>query len=158
LSRARELLRARLSRRGVALSAGMLAANALTAHAPAALVRATLQAARAFAVGKPAGAAAAQAFALSTGALRTLLLGKLKTVVAAVLVVAIVAGAGDLAYRGWSVEPASQTASAADLSPVSGPGLPGTGEDDHANAVLDRAIKAIGGEAKLREAKVLTWK
>jgi hypothetical protein len=32
------------------------------------------------------------------------------------------------------------------------------GDDEDANAVLDKAIKAIGGEAKLRKAKPLTWK
>jgi RNA polymerase sigma factor (sigma-70 family) len=160
LRRARELLRARLSRRGVALSAGMLAANTLTVPAPAALVQGTLQAARAFAAGRAVvrGAASARAFALSTGVLRTMLLGKLKTVVVAGLLVAIAAGAGDLAYHGLATEPSAQTASAADLAPVAGPGLPGGGTDNEVTAVLDKAIKAIGGEAKLRAAKALTWK
>jgi hypothetical protein len=44
------------------------------------------------------------------------------------------------------------------LALVSGPGLSARGDDNDANAVLDKAIKAIGGEAKLRKAKALAWK
>jgi RNA polymerase sigma factor (sigma-70 family) len=112
LDKAREILRTRLTRRGVALTAGFLAANTLTAAMPAALLDATFQAALfqaalTFAAGNAIarGAASAQALTLSTGVLRVMLLGKLKTVAAAVLAVAIVAGAGGLAYRGLAVEP-----------------------------------------------------
>jgi hypothetical protein len=41
---------------------------------------------------------------------------------------------------------------------VSGPGGSARGVDDDANAVLDRAIKALGGEAKLRKAEAVAWK
>jgi hypothetical protein len=44
------------------------------------------------------------------------------------------------------------------LALVSAPGLSATGEDNEANAVLDKAIKAIGGEARLGEAKAVAWK
>src|SRR5205085_1239310 len=107
LRRARELLRARLSRRGLALSAGMLSASMLTVPVPAALGQRTLQAAGLFAVGKAAvrGAASAQALALSTGVLRIMLLSKLKTVLVAGFVAAIVAGAADRVFFGLAVEP-----------------------------------------------------
>jgi len=76
LCRARELLHSRLSRRGVALSLGLLAANTLRAQAPAALVQATLQAALTFAAGGAAvgGATSVQAFALTKGVLKTMCL------------------------------------------------------------------------------------
>jgi RNA polymerase sigma factor (sigma-70 family) len=107
LSKAREMLRTRLTRRGVALTAGLLVANTLTAAVPAALLDRTFQAALKFAAGDAmaGGAASAQALTLATGVLRTMLLGKLKTVAAAVLAVAVVAGAGGLAYHGLAVEP-----------------------------------------------------
>ena len=44
------------------------------------------------------------------------------------------------------------------LALVSVPGLSARGDDHEANAVLDKAIKAIGGEAKLGKAVALTWK
>jgi uncharacterized protein (TIGR03067 family) len=107
LVKAREMLRTRLTRRGVALTAGFLAANTLTAAVPAPLLDGTFQAALTFAAGNAIarGAASAQALTLSTGVLRVMLLGKLKTVAAAVLAVSIAAGAGGFAYRGLAVEP-----------------------------------------------------
>ena len=44
------------------------------------------------------------------------------------------------------------------LALVTGLGPSARGDDNDANAVLDKAIKAIGGEAKLRKAKALAWK
>jgi RNA polymerase sigma factor (sigma-70 family) len=83
LARARERLRARLTRRGVALSAGGLAAalaeGAAAAPVPAALVALTGQAVVAGAV--PAGAAA-----LANGVLRGMLMAKLKVAVVALAV------------------------------------------------------------------------
>jgi uncharacterized protein (TIGR03067 family) len=106
LNRARELLRKRLARRGVVLTAGLLAAHALTAPAPAALVEGTFRAALLFAVGDAAvgGAASAGALALTKGVLQTMFLSKLKLVAAAVLSVAVVLGAGGLAYYGLAVD------------------------------------------------------
>jgi RNA polymerase sigma factor (sigma-70 family) len=116
LSKAREILRKRLVRRGVALTAGLLVANTLTAGAPAALLDRTIQAALPFAAGKAiaGGAASAQALILSKGVLRAMLLGKLKTIAAAVLAVAVVAGAGGLAYYGLAVEPPAKDDKKAD--------------------------------------------
>src|SRR5262249_11300885 len=106
LSMAREMLRTRLARRGVTLAAGLLAANTLTAQAPAALLDGTFQAASSFAAGGAvAGGASARALALTQGVLRTMLLSKLKVVVAVILSVAVVAGVGGLAYHGRAVDP-----------------------------------------------------
>src|SRR5262249_28690939 len=52
LSKAREMLRTRLARRGVALTTGLLAAHTLTAAAPAALLDRTFQAGLQFAAGQ----------------------------------------------------------------------------------------------------------
>jgi RNA polymerase sigma-70 factor (ECF subfamily) len=98
LARARDLLRRRLTRRGLALSAGLLA-TALSARAsatvPTVLSDATLQSALQIAAGKAVavGAVSAQAAALSEGVLRTMFLTKLKMVAALVLVVSLT-GAG----------------------------------------------------------------
>jgi RNA polymerase sigma factor (sigma-70 family) len=107
LNKARELLRTRLARRGVTLTAGLLAAHVLTTPAPAALIQGTIQAALSFAAGRAVvGGASAQALALTKEVLRTMLLSKLKLVAAAVLAVAVVAGGGSLAYHVLAVEPA----------------------------------------------------
>jgi RNA polymerase sigma factor (sigma-70 family) len=88
LARARKLLRARLTRRGLALSGGALAlalsAEALAAPVPAALLFSTSAAATSVAAGGAATAAvSARVAALAEGVLKTMFLTKLK--VAAVL-------------------------------------------------------------------------
>jgi uncharacterized protein (TIGR03067 family) len=106
LSRARELLRKRLSRRGVALTAGLLAAHTLTAQAPAALIEETFRAALLFAAGDAAvGGASVQALALTRGVLRTMLLSQLKTVAAVILSVAFAVGLGGFAYHSLAAGP-----------------------------------------------------
>jgi RNA polymerase sigma factor (sigma-70 family) len=93
LARARGLLRGRLLRRGVALSAaGLIALLAGQAGAvPPALARATL----ATALGGLTGAAvAAQVAALADGVTRTLFAGKLKTRLLGLAVLALLAGGG----------------------------------------------------------------
>jgi hypothetical protein len=100
LARARERLRARLTCRGVALSAVALAAlltpEAVAAAVPPSLAAATATAAGALLGGKVALAAAisAQALALMQGMLRELLLVKLKILATAAVVLIAVAGAG----------------------------------------------------------------
>jgi RNA polymerase sigma factor (sigma-70 family) len=114
LARARALLRGRLARRGVALSAAALA-TALTTEAavvvPAELVVTTVQAAAQFAAGPAAagGAPSAGAVALTEGVLRSMFLNKIKA--AAVVVVAVVllgAGGGTLAYHALAAAPAGR--------------------------------------------------
>ena len=102
LQRARELLRGRLTRRGLApttAALGGLAARTASAAAPAALVHPTLKAALLFAAGNAvAAAASARAVALTQGVLKTMFLSKLKVTAAVVLLVAAAGtGAGLLA-------------------------------------------------------------
>jgi RNA polymerase sigma factor (sigma-70 family) len=108
LARARQLLARRLGRHGLALSGGALAvalAQGASAAVPAALVVATVQAAARLAAG-PAAAAATPAAALMNEVLKTMLLTKLKVVVATAMV-AVVLGAGGLAYRASGQAPAA---------------------------------------------------
>ncbi|HEY1858986.1 MAG TPA: sigma-70 family RNA polymerase sigma factor [Gemmataceae bacterium] len=84
LAWARERLRKRLTQRGVAFSAGALAASLMhegsSASAPAALLDSTVRAATALASGK--AAASAHAALLMEGVLRSMFLTKLKTTAA----------------------------------------------------------------------------
>jgi RNA polymerase sigma factor (sigma-70 family) len=108
LARGRERLRTRLTRRGVTLSALALGAalsqKMVSAALAPALVKTTAQAALAFAVNKAVSVPAA---ALAEGVLRTMGLTKLRIAVAALLVLgAVGAGAGGLAYHTLAGEPA----------------------------------------------------
>jgi RND family efflux transporter MFP subunit len=97
LERAREQLRKRLTRRGVALSAGALTAiiSPQATALPPALVGGTLGAATLLVGGKSvaAGAVSPQVLSLTDGVIRTMFLAKLK-VSAAVLFVFGIVGAG----------------------------------------------------------------
>jgi RNA polymerase sigma factor (sigma-70 family) len=117
LQRARELLRGRLSRRGVTLSAGAFAAllteKAASAAVPVALVKATAHAAFRYAAGPAAatGAASAQVVSLTQGVLRSMFLTKLKAMAVVALLAAGLAGAG----AGLSPRATPGTAMAADV-------------------------------------------
>jgi RNA polymerase sigma factor (sigma-70 family) len=89
LSRGRDLLRARLARRGVALSAAALA-EALAANTTAAALPPALLAAGRASLG-PTAAASTRAAALSTGVIRMMFLNRLKI---AAVIIAVVLGAG----------------------------------------------------------------
>jgi RNA polymerase sigma factor (sigma-70 family) len=99
LARARDLLRNRLTRRGLALSASLLASalthNAAAAAVPTPWIASTVQAALAFAAGPTAapGAVAAPVATLTKGVLQTMLLSKLRVALALVLAVGV-AGTG----------------------------------------------------------------
>jgi RNA polymerase sigma factor (sigma-70 family) len=106
LARARELLRKRLTRRGLVLSTGTIATalspEALSAPLPPALTHSTLQAAASFAAGNAAtgGLVSAQAAALTKGVLHTMFVTKMKTLAALLLALAVILGGGGaLAYR-----------------------------------------------------------
>jgi RNA polymerase sigma factor (sigma-70 family) len=96
LARARALLARRLTRRGVVLSAGTMAAvlcpKAASAGVPAALVLSTVKAAGLFAAGKAAGPGviSAPVAALMAEVLKAMLLTKLKLAAVAVLALGIV--------------------------------------------------------------------
>src|SRR4029079_7320146 len=96
ISRARTLLARRLTRRGVALSGGALAAvltqRGATAGVPNSVAVPTTMAARLVAAGKAAtGAVSVEVAALTEGVMRAMLFNKLKAAVAVVLMLGVVA-------------------------------------------------------------------
>lgn len=106
LSRARELLRKRLTRRGLALSPAMfsaaLLAEASAASLPPVLIDSTLKATMSFAAGDAAavGLVSAQAAVLTKGVLHTMFVTKMKTLAALVVALAVVVGgSGGFAYH-----------------------------------------------------------
>jgi RNA polymerase sigma factor (sigma-70 family) len=104
LARARRMLARRLTRRGVALSGGMLAAvlsqRVASAGVPISLVSSTIKTAGLLGAGTAAtGAMSVKVAALAEGVLKAMLLTKLKTTIAGLLLVAaLVSGAGAI-YR-----------------------------------------------------------
>jgi RNA polymerase sigma factor (sigma-70 family) len=103
LARARDLLRGRLARRGVVLSAGalapMLTQNAVSAATvPAALIDTTVRHAVLFSAGKAAAfAGSSHAVALAQGTLKTLFLAKVKVAALLFLTFGIAGSAAGLA-------------------------------------------------------------
>jgi RNA polymerase sigma factor (sigma-70 family) len=94
LARGRALLASRLSKVGVALSAGVLAhalAETASAAAPAQLITTTTQAATLYGAGQTAAAcgASANAALLTDGVLKTMLLAKLKLAAAALTLIGL---------------------------------------------------------------------
>jgi RNA polymerase sigma factor (sigma-70 family) len=108
LAWARERLRARLSLRGVTLSAGLLGtllAAEVAAPASAILVKAAARAALSFATGQPA-AAPAGAVILMEGVVRDMVMSKVRNGMLAVLALAVVGlGVGLWATRPAAAEP-----------------------------------------------------
>jgi RNA polymerase sigma factor (sigma-70 family) len=100
LSRARQRLRTRLVRRGVALSAAALAVGlsreALTAAVPAVLAGATVRAAALTLAGKgaAAGAVSARAAVMAQGAVRALFLERVRVILGLVLLIGLAGAAG----------------------------------------------------------------
>jgi RNA polymerase sigma factor (sigma-70 family) len=146
LAWARQRLRSRLTRRGLALSAAglatLLAGKAAAASVPAPVVLCTVKAAAFSTAGQAlaAGAISARAAALSQGVLQGMFLVKLKTVAVVLLAVGILgSGAGLLAQqaladRNTQTGEGKQPESAARLAaPTAGPasraGLPARAED-----------------------------
>jgi RNA polymerase sigma factor (sigma-70 family) len=123
LTTARRMLARRLTRAGVTLSGGALAAllaEGASAAVPAPWVGATARAAARVAAGQ-AAAAATPAAALMNEVLRAMLMTKLKTFVAVALAVVLV-GAGGFAYRAAG-QP--RTATTPGQASAEGTGLPG---------------------------------
>jgi RNA polymerase sigma factor (sigma-70 family) len=108
LTRARQLLAQRLTRRGIALSGGALAVilsqNAVSAAVPLALVGTTVKAATLVAAGSVAGGVlSTQVAALMEGVLQAMFLTKLKNSLLVVLVVGLLGtGVGLFGVRGWN--------------------------------------------------------
>ncbi len=109
LSWARQRLRDRLTRRGLAISTAVLVSVLQPRTASAALVSATVQSAVAFSTGQVA--ARGRAVALAEGVLRTMLLTRLKMTAALVLALgALVLGVGLCRQGVSSAKPASEEA------------------------------------------------
>jgi RNA polymerase sigma factor (sigma-70 family) len=120
LARARDLLRGRLTRRGITLSGGLAAVwlgeGTAGAALPTALTAATLQAA----VSRAAGTSTAAT--LADGVVRSLGLGKLKTAALLMLLAGLLATGGVLAYQANRIiPPPDQAKPAADLADAAGP-------------------------------------
>jgi len=99
LGQARHLLRKRLARRGIGLTAGLLtvelAQNAATATVPPLLLDVTIKAAALFAAGQAGTIASTKVVALTEGVLHAMFLSKLKIATAILLAVSLVgSGAG----------------------------------------------------------------
>jgi RNA polymerase sigma factor (sigma-70 family) len=114
LERGREMLRRRLSRRGVTLSATLLAA-ALAHHTagagvPIPLAAATLQAAVHFAAAKKGGGISGTAATLAEGVLRGMVLTKWKLATALVLALGLLAAGAGLLPRPEAAAPPAQPA------------------------------------------------
>ena len=102
LARARELLAKRLTRRGLAVSGGSLAAtlshSVASADVPRTVVTSTINVATLLAAGKAAGVLSGPVAALTQGVLKTMFLKKIMTTAVAVLALgAAVVAAGSLA-------------------------------------------------------------
>jgi RNA polymerase sigma factor (sigma-70 family) len=118
LARGRELLRTRLARRGVTLSAvalaGALAHDSALAAVPAPLAARTIETVmRVAAAPVPgAGIVSNQVAALTEGVLKTMFLAKLKMATALLVALALLTGAGVLARQALVDEPAPPKAAA----------------------------------------------
>jgi RNA polymerase sigma factor (sigma-70 family) len=135
LTRARELLRARLTRRGLALSAGLLT-TALSQNAapavPPALTSATLSAAA-------AAAAPPQVAALAEGVLRAMLVSKCKVATAVLLAVGVALSAvGGFAWRMQAAEQPAPGQRARPANPPAAPEDPNLGFFPPAEALLQK--------------------
>ncbi|MBL8794339.1 MAG: hypothetical protein JNM56_10575, partial [Planctomycetia bacterium] len=128
LERARELLRDRLAGRGIALSAGGVAALLTENAAPAAvahcLVENTVRAAIGFAAGKSAvaGVVSAEAVVLAEGMLNTMISTKLKVVAALLLAVGLLGtGTSVWVQQGTAAQaPAADTQAGGQPAPADG--------------------------------------
>src|SRR6202035_2791864 len=100
LARARSTLAKRLRQRGVALSvgslAGVLSHHSASAGLPPTIMAATIKAAALVAAGQAAAAIPTQVAALTEGVLKTMLMRKLKTVTASLLMASLIACGGGL--------------------------------------------------------------
>jgi RNA polymerase sigma factor (sigma-70 family) len=115
LEQARELLRARLTRRGVTLAGGLLSlgllGNNALAAVPAALAEATVRAAALTAAGAAATSVVApQVMVLANGVMRSMLMTKVKIVSGVVLALAVVTGGAYGLVRAAAPAPEPQAA------------------------------------------------
>jgi RNA polymerase sigma factor (sigma-70 family) len=114
LSRAKTMLRERLVRRGVVLTATSLSALPTEAAVSVALCSATVRTAKLFILGQAAAAGiqATRAATLARGVIQAMYITQVKTVTAALLLLAVLGmGAGAIAYRAVAGEQRDTTSS-----------------------------------------------
>jgi RNA polymerase sigma factor (sigma-70 family) len=152
LARARELLRGRLAKRGVALSAGAIALavsqSAAPAQVPAALLHSAVNAAilGSAATTAAAGAVAPSVAALAEGVLKTMFVTKLKMAALVFLVLGVaVTGTGWLTYRHWG---GGDAVAAANLVPVPNADAPKPDEPKASPAVAVNGLSVTVKPAK----------
>jgi len=130
LEQGREMLRNRMERRGMGLSAGLLATalmDAAAGAAPTELTTSTVSAALAFAAGETSGTAmpSAEAIALAQGALHAMKTTKLKLAAVLLLAVSVLgAGAGIWLRPAAADEPFPEPAAAVAEQPAAPEALP----------------------------------
>lgn len=133
LARGRELLRVRLERRGLALTATALATlmeqNAVAAAVPAAMTKSLLQASRLISAGPAAsaGVVSVRAAAWAEGVVKAMWMTKLKTAAVVVLTAGLIISGGLLSQRAqsWAVPiPDPGTTKKEDVGKTDPPGVP----------------------------------
>jgi RNA polymerase sigma factor (sigma-70 family) len=150
LSRARDLLKGRLARRGVTLSAGLLAAvlaEKASAAVPSRLVATTLQTTLLLAAGRATGAAAPAA-ALAEGVLKAMFATRLK------IATAVLLAAGALAVGlglGASARPAlaqlqAEAAAPADPPPAAAPQKKAAAPEEKKEIEITGRVRALDGK------------
>jgi RNA polymerase sigma factor (sigma-70 family) len=164
LARARDLLRTRLTRRGISLSAGTLAtvlAERATAAVPAGLGDATVNMVLSLAAGQAAGVA--PAVGLAEGILKTMFVAKLKIATALLLAVGLV-GLGvatctrqALAQRQAEATASAATAAARSQSPRAAPAKETKAEENKAITVRARVLNPDGNPVPGARVAVLHW-
>jgi RNA polymerase sigma factor (sigma-70 family) len=163
LARGRELLRARLTRRGLTLSAAMLAAGlaqeSAAAAVPALLLTTTVTSAVVFAACSSPGAVPGSAANLAASLLKTMAAGPLKVLVTVFVSLGFAAVGGALCARGllpFSGQPEHtlKPASARAQQPKSSDAKNGR-TDGHGDPLPDRAAARLG-TIRLRQGSVLS--
>jgi hypothetical protein len=149
LARARGMLARRLTRRGVVLSGGSVAAT-LSASAPPAPVASTIKAASLLAAGRAAGGVSAKVAALTEGVVKTMT--RIKGVLAVVLVVALAGAAGLICQSQAAGQPKAKVRQpAARKDPKKGEKDPTKTKEERLRVLIDRVLAAHGGEDRLNK-------
>jgi len=154
VTRALELLRDRLTGRGVALSTATISATLAESAAavPPALVDSTIKAATLFAAGEAAAGALAGPVALAEGALRSMFMNNVKTGVAVALALIAIGVSTGILLTPAAAETPSPIVAKAPTTPVAAPAKldPAQLKADKATAVKDNSQFAVDFYQKLR--------